>query len=394
MQSPSLDAISHTLSDTLQLWNPSYTSGHVTWIGPEAASISQVAVRWPVGFQDEDASQSGYAHLCEHSLFRGAGGRTSRESRLLTAGGISNGRTNSRSTIYWSAALRARRALALENETARYIEPVAASWVAHQAEIVRAELLTKVRGQVDGYVRLRQALAELGAKIPSQDGYGNDALATGLAGFEAFLSSHYRGVPVMAVSGFPEREVLLTDGFDSLQAVQLVADQDLSSYWEERVDIGVPSGGSAWLYVLNESLGIVDRAVLGAALSLVLADIGAAQMSLHLWGDAITETTTPPFLVMIDAGDHAWPDIRQRLRAMNERSAADVVEAALPRALTWLKRLTSDLHGPWAAQALVSLLERRRSAFEAPQVIAASDGGVLPRCRDILVAVAAAGLLQ
>lgn len=387
MRSCSLEVAARRLDDALGRWHQHGANRRVWWIGPGQVPLSQVAVRWPVGFQDEGPGELGHAHLAEHALFRGASGREGREDLLLAEGGLSNARTNARATMFWSAVSSERRAVAFGNEASRYVEPLDPDWVAHQALVVRAELLHKAKGSVEGYVRIRSAI-EAGHATCDADGFGRDALVSGLACFEDFVRRVYRGAPTVALSGFPGSEVLALFDAEPLTSVEVRTSGPCTPDRVPAVGAGSVVVGRASLHPVGEHLGLVDRALLGAAARLLLPNAEGVQVRLHLWGDPVSETTTPPFMLMVESEDGAGSPTRDRLAALDSTSITRIVDLACKPAAARLSRLAAQLGGPWAAQTWSALLERTGdNGFTAPRPAAGTVDGARRRAIRLLSAV-------
>jgi len=389
MRSSSLESAVDELDAALAAWTCQRVDGHDLWIGPDATGLSQVAVRWPIGYQDEQPGESGFAHLAEHTLFRGADGRTHREERLLAAGGITNGRTNRQGTLFWSAAAPAARADAWANEAHRYAEPVSASWVEHQAAVVRAELVEKAAGSCDGYVRIRRAVEAAGPSAATADGFVQDALASGLEGFADFLERGYAASPTVSVSGWPAEEALALLERHAFRG-DVRVDEPIAHLQEP--GLGDQRGGQrdavgdAELVVVDPDLRILERVLLSATLRRVMAGIPATQLRLHLWGDAASETTRTPFLLMLESGEGSLEAGRQRLRTLDRAALSLAADEALPDAAAQLRRLAAELAGPWAAATWSGLIEREDDrSFSAPRSAIGTPEEALAAVTDVLI---------
>lgn len=171
-------------------------------------SLAVVNLHYDVGSRSEPEHASGFAHLFEHLMFMGSESLPEGEhSRLIYgAGGKLNATATADYTCFFDAVPREALELALFAEADRMRAPALTEEnLRSQAEVVKEEILTRVRSQPYGdfpNVLLRPLLFETFAN--AHNGYGDfDSLERAtLADAAAFFDTYYApGNAVLTVVG-------------------------------------------------------------------------------------------------------------------------------------------------------------------------------------------------
>ena len=188
-----------------------------------------VAVTADGGARHEDEARSGWSHLLEHMVFKGAGGRSAREliERIEAAGGSINAATGQERTTFTARVLAGDLELALSSLSDLVFRPTLdPDELEREKDVVAQEIAEAYDASDDHVFELAQGCAFAGQPLGRPILGSNDSLATaGRDQLEAWRARLYA----------PERMVVSVSGAVSEGALLALAER-----W-----FGVPAWGQA-----------------------------------------------------------------------------------------------------------------------------------------------------